>query len=61
METEECKGCKVNSRFCAIVYLGYVGTEELIVNCPCINCIVKVNCSQMCDERLQLMSMRRKK
>lgn len=46
-----CRGCNIsrNDKCCLLehVYLVKNVTEE----CPCLTCLVKVNCSKKCEDR----------
>jgi len=49
METDQCEGCTLYSKYptrCRIRNKGY------LKKCPCITCIVQVMCKQSCDEHL---------
>jgi hypothetical protein len=42
---EKCKGCKALDEGCPLIFY-YANTDE----CPCFKCLVKIMCSQACDD-----------
>jgi len=47
---KECKGCAHKSNGCLLWRYSPLRISE----CPCINCIVKMMCKEMCEPRITL-------
>jgi hypothetical protein len=52
-DNKSCEGCKVNhysymnNTVCPLKK--FVNKHNLINECPCIECVIKVNCNSVCD------------
>lgn len=62
---EECRGCASMGvdpsyyNFCMVVQLERVHQKDIISLCPCIDCLVKVTCTHMCEDRINLTSKKK--
>ena len=52
---KNCRGCRSKERCSFLVY--YYEFEFNKYVCPCTTCLVKIMCSQMCEERDKLYTL----
>ena len=51
MTNENCIGCSLlDPSYYPVCFLFHLG-DDVIENCPCINCLVKSSCSDICKKR----------
>ncbi len=46
-----CSGCVATSRSGKLQRVCFIGDLNDKGNCPCVNCIIKMMCSTMCEMR----------
>jgi hypothetical protein len=51
MDVDQCKTCSYINRGCAIVKYQKYGSH--MQDCPCIDCILHINCSSICNNRTE--------
>lgn len=54
--SDECRGCEIHEKYHDATTINCAYKQDKVDHlCPCKTCIVKVNCSQTCEEADKLL------
>jgi hypothetical protein len=57
---EECETCNINKIKMYCMIIDNKDYKEISLSCPCRECLLKTNCNEICQSRLDVWGNRRR-